>query len=421
MELLDQCLLAILILYSVFVVVICSLVALRRTIQPLRFRAPWLLLLSGLGGYVGIVWLIFYLISDSDESIISRTTFCHGWEWVQWFTYPTVLVPYILRNWRVFRIFSLPNSKSKVRDGFVIQESFLLKTYFLVLICLMGIKMIVWSLNTDCSLPGYDCSGAYELLWIILSVCEILLIAYALYFSRKVRDDYGTTWELTLCCIVWVACIVGVLVTVSVRTGSVPYVWLDRDSSNVDIFLETNVTFVVIRNAILFFISVAWPLFQTYYEFPVYVPLWPNGSAIFSLDGLLKDIICIQYFRNFLETKHEENYLSCWVEIELFKDEHGDMKALAASIFNKYLADTAPEPVNISVNTKKRAWDELMASGDNVTADIFVDVQRELVDFMQTEYPLFVASEECQKCLGRIEQEEELRDVLVDSFMINPF
>jgi hypothetical protein len=54
------------------------------------------------------------------------------------------------------------------------------------------------------------------------------------------------------------------------------------------------------RNIAVFCISVCYPLLQTYRSNPHLTTLWSNCDALRSLDALLKDIVCIQYFRKFL-------------------------------------------------------------------------------------------------------------------------
>jgi hypothetical protein len=102
-----------------------------------QFRAPWLVWLSGVGGYLSLAWypilvdvvddlmvllsihvtidmldrLFIYLLSDDRPDWISKDLFCSVWQYIVWFSYPALVLPYILRSYRIVRIFNFESRR----------------------------------------------------------------------------------------------------------------------------------------------------------------------------------------------------------------------------------------------------------------------------------------------------------------------
>jgi len=90
------------------------------------------------------------------------------------------------------------------------------------------------------------------------------------------------------------------------------------EAAESEAYLEFQAALWAARNLAIFFASAAWPLVQSYSNpFPA---LWSNADALCSLDTLLKDIVCITYFRNYLASINRVEWILAWVEMELFKD-----------------------------------------------------------------------------------------------------
>ena len=72
------------------------------------------------------------------------------------------------------------------------------------------------------------------------------------------------------------------------------------------------------RNVIFFLITLVWPLALSFTR--DYFPLWSQTDSLRSIDSLLRDLVCVKHFRNFLIAHGRVQYLQCWIEIELFRD-----------------------------------------------------------------------------------------------------
>jgi len=383
--------------------------------------------MSGVGGFGYVLWVALWLCSDDPDSFVSQATFCDTWTWLQWFCYPSLVVPYVLRTYRISKIFNVRPDQQVVNpkywDSLVVRELFLFQLYLVVVAVLFTAKIILFSTHVDFSIAeGYGCRGSYPVFWMSLHLAEIVLGIYAIYRLKNIRDDYGISCELTAVSAVWIVATVAMFVTLSLRTGSLPHEWFSGDNIGTKVYEQTHAAFANLRNMVVFVISVAWPLVQTYST--PFVPLWSNCDALRELDSLLKDIVCIQYFRKFLASTRSgqhERYILCWVEIELYKDmaPAGNQEALvhqATRILEKYVRAGSELEVQCSAVARQRAMDDIRSGA--VTSDTFTDVQHDVFEMMRTLFPTFLASESCRECLTQLEQEEHLREILEKSDMI---
>jgi hypothetical protein len=117
---------------------------------------------------------------------------------------------------------------------------------------------------------------------------------------------------------IWFVSTAGICVILFMFSGSLTD-WFD-DSITSTAYLQWHAGIICVRNMAVFIVSVAWPVHLSFAANP-FVPLWSNCDALRSLESLLKDIVCIQYFRHFLTRNPSTvQYILCWVEIELYKD-----------------------------------------------------------------------------------------------------
>jgi len=75
----------------------------------LQFRGPWLLAISGLGGFICAAWLLLFLVNLDRERIKSHSL-CIAGEWITWLAYPAFVLPYALRVYRLHRVFAVAES-----------------------------------------------------------------------------------------------------------------------------------------------------------------------------------------------------------------------------------------------------------------------------------------------------------------------
>jgi hypothetical protein len=52
-----------------------------------------------------------YVLSDDRPDWISRDLFCSVWQYIVWASYPALVLPYILRSFRIVRIFNFESRR----------------------------------------------------------------------------------------------------------------------------------------------------------------------------------------------------------------------------------------------------------------------------------------------------------------------
>ena len=449
-----------------------TLLVLRRHTQPLKYRGAWLLLCSGIGGYLGVFWLFSYLHRlDRLGTQEKGSVFCELGTWVVWVTYPLLIIPYLLRGYRVFAIFSearltqLSDDPDLWKD-FVVKESYLLKLLLGILVLFVSVQGTLEVLSLEINVVGYGCGDRNMLGWVILHICEVLLLFLLLLRIKGLRDDYGVNKELMLVALVWSLAAIGQFSLMALDKDSTVHHWFGSSRAvNENTFQEISSTILIVRNIFVFAISVIYPVFASYSE--PFMPLWSNCNALRSLDSLLKDYICMQYFRNFLASEKNEKLIYCWVEIELFMvciniylflslflfllclpffysplslrlslslslslppsllslsntsqdlEEDDDCQDHAEYIYDKYLCDGAQYDVDISSHVKERV--RRAVESHATSPDLFREVHHELFMIMNNDFPRFLASDICRDCLKDLEREEHLRSILEASKMI---
>jgi len=345
---------------------------------------------------------------------------CTTWEWLETFGYLTLLTPYILRSYRIIKIFngSTVDQQTEPRnwDSLVVKESYLFRIYFLVITCAYLLKVIItYSKQGNVILSDSACGDARPMFWLLLNILEFFFVCYIIFKLRSIRDDYGISRELIAVSAILIIVAVAMFVAYAIK-GMDPASWFTTTDSST--FLYYHASFSSFRSLALFFVSIVWPVFQTYYR-SFDPPWWSNNNALSSLDTLLKDIVCIPHFRKYLDGQGLSAYIECWVEIALFKDLEGSaLHDHAQRIYDTFLNDKAKFGLGVSQwskNDVRRAFEER-----TVTKDTFNDVQDQLFEFMNEQFPKFLESEYCLECLRQLEHEDRLRDILVESDMIEP-
>ena len=120
-------------------------------------------------------------------------------------------------------------------------------------------------------------------------IIELLLI----YNVSKIKDDYGIINELIMITILWF------ITTIS---GIILYILLDHVIISHMTYVYSRAIVALIRSISITIITLIIPVIQSYnYN----ITLWSNCDALRSLDSLLKDMVCIQYFRQFLSLHNQ--------------------------------------------------------------------------------------------------------------------
>lgn len=261
------------------------------------------------------------------------------------------------------------------------------------------------------------CLGTYSMVWIVTNVGLIVLASVFLWRRRpqdgQVRwNDFGMYQELAAVCATLSAITLTRLITLLVQVGYIPMAAAPSDEKDNRGYLETDVAFRLTMMVALHVISVLWPLWQTFNE-----PrnLWSTTDSLLSLESVLADILCIQYFRQFLHEKGTSNLIMCWIEIALFKDvDPDDLDSLqrhAERLEERYLTLQSEHALLLSETLRTKVCAELK-DVNNITPASFDELEEEVYQLMKPLFILFLNSSNCQHCLYDLEREEALKRLL---------
>ena len=460
-----------------FYLVLFIFTCLRYRCQPLPFRSPPLLLLTLLGLALSSIWVSLFLVFDSDGIEAHYDIICDQWDWVLWSADLCIVLPYALRAYRIFRIFtsrSPPPSSSTTLGSLngnsphhapltptshspptVISSLHLLLVFALTFLLLSLLKLTLNLLHISTS-HGFGCAGSTTEVWELIGLAETLLLLLAIrrlkQVRQEIRDDYGMMREYSLVGVVWVLYWLATVGLGVIREGSLVHRWSGVSFTiSLELYRYIHTPVTLLRNLLLTLVTSLYPLHLSYHH--TFTPLWSSPDSLLSLDSLLKDIICIQYYRQYLLSIQHVEWVLAWVEIELFKDmldpfgaasdtltppSHSSSSILsdappprrrytakqqamineeAHRIYDKYLIPSAPMYVHVSALTLQRIGREL-GGAQGVGGECFDDVQAELYGKMNSEFARFLSSPLCEQCLQELEREEQLRDTLEKSGMI---
>lgn len=439
-------LLSVLAVYSSLVLASLGVVIWRRGQQPLKFRGPMLLLICGLVGYLQFVCLAYYHVARTMgfDHVFSSNDFCDLYPWLEWLTYPCLIMSYLLRYFRLnyvfhaveLRVVRAPNvdlqASEPLQGMYEMQQNRrlprILKEWTLIK-CLLVIEALLLiiksSLNVIDPTNVHDerlrCMGSFPIVWILGSITLIVLCAVFLCTHRHVRwDDYGMYQELAVICFALSVVTLTRFLALIVKLGYIPVgFYPGKDDSNDRNYLETDVAFRLALNISLFLISVVYPIIQSFRQ--QRCTMWSTSDALMSLESVLADILCIQYFRNFLQEKGCDNLILCWVEIALFKDlDPDDLDTIhrhAIRLTEKYVLRQSEFELQMSENVRTKLCDELRHA-NQITVHSLDEVENEIFTLMKPLFILFLSSENCQLCLNDLEREEALKRLLELCHMI---
>lgn len=385
-----------------------------------------------MGAYLTVMWVLLVLVNASRSSpLVSHDTQCRLGEWVVWLGYPLMVLPYALRAYRMHRLYSVRSSEKLAGEArrwrkLVTTESHLLKIFGGVMFLFACVMVARVTMRWEVNMVGYGCGSDVTAGWLSLHAAEALMLCGVLYSLRESRDDFGVMAELAAVAGVWVVAAAAQFSAEAIHSGSAINGWFgggSRDHAGGGLgqlgYLRMSVLVVAARNSLLFAVSVMAPLCRTYCE--PFVPLWSTCDSMRSLESLLKDIVCISYFRAYLTEQDKAESILCWVEIELFSDvaaEDGDDAAAehARRIHDKYMTRGAELEVRVSDGARSRVLKAIEAG--EAGPFLFREVQLELFQLMHEDFALFLASDTCRVCMQELEREEHLRSVLQHSEMI---
>jgi hypothetical protein len=162
--------------------------------------------------------------------------------------------------------------------------------------------------------------------------------------------------------------------------------WFNTPSISLQLFLTIHAILTIIKNIFLFILSILYPILKSY---NILSPLWSYCNSLYTLKNILNDVICLSYFRIYLIENNKINLLFSWIEIELFKEELNTninkIKYEANVIFNKYFKSGCEFETKISTTNLESVQN--LINQPNITRSCFNDVQQEIFELMELEFP----------------------------------
>jgi len=542
----------------------------RRKLQPLMFRAPILTLIISVSAATYFTWIYIKLLAVYNPTVVPESFLCPSFSWITWIAYPTVVVSFSVRAYRLWRVFratedrynelstqndessdylinataaatssmtaaaiassgipstvqtpttstgigassafggsftfsphqstpvapqydstgspvatgyaripvkpndsprsrlaagefsssplmggtpsstsfnnpllmSAQSKKAQFVEKQVLTERTMLKWLAVTLVGAIALKAMLQAFNLEEGL-GFGCKGSIvAIIPLIFNIIQLALGAFLLFVFRHIKDDYGAAREVTLISGMWVAATVIEIIALMIATASLPTDWADMNARTYGV---VHGICHLLRALFILGTCGIWPLYQTYTT--QFVSLWSDYSSLHSLDALLYDMVCLNYFHAFLLNEQmSADYLSCWMEIELYNElalslakaeieEEGltnediDKKARyfpqlrlhAMRIFNRYIAPGCEKELKlITEATRQRLVSDLNLGLTN--HHTFDRVQGECYAVMNSCFPRFKSSIYHRKCLADLDRDEQLRSVLEKSGMID--
>ena len=289
--------------------------------QPLPFRSPPLLLLTLFGSALSSLWLALFLLFTTNGLEDRYDIICDQWDWVLWAADLCLVLPYVLRAYRIFRIFTARNtpvpaggagsmggshagslngaSASLVpssRAPHIVTSSHLLFLFLVAFTAFCALKFILEMFHISTS-HGFGCPHSSTEVWELVSLLSVVLLLLTIRRLRQVRaeirDDYGQMKEYAVVGVVWVSYWLATVGLGFVREGSLWHAWSGvKYVMDLELYRYIHTPLLMTRNVLLTIASVLWPLWLSYHH--TFTPLWSSPDSLLSLDSLLKDIICIQ-------------------------------------------------------------------------------------------------------------------------------
>lgn len=407
--------------YTASFLLFSLLMVYRRNCQPLKFRTPCLLFATQLGALVSCSSQLLFLSTEagSNTYLMDRETVCEVLAWSACVSYPLIVAPYFLRGYRLVRIFTFagPSRESHRWKSLVITDGTLLTLLGGVLALAVALGALLHIKSFNLSWTDGACVNVRPVVAVMLLVVQTVALVMFFGRMRTVRDDFGTSREFVSVWVVWVALEIAQLGACLAYGDHQLWLWNPPVLQSEYVVVSSCLT-VLLDCAVLGF-SMVWPVVWTSAPH-AYSPLWSSSDSLRSLDTLLKDIVCIQYFRSYLTVEATAEYILCWVEIELLRDlapKAAKTKMMAGQIYEKYFKPSADMEVRVRLDIRDRLERSIFRAKE-FDIRCFDEVQREVFDYMNGMFSKFLASESCRVCLQELETEELLKTALEESNMI---
>ena len=151
------------------------------------------------------------------------------------------------------------------------------------------------------------------------------------------------------------------------------------------------------------------------------IPIWSNVDSLRSLNSVLKDVICLQYFYQFLQLESTAEYLLCWIEIDIYRDTSLTLiNQSLINIYNKFLKNNAIYQLQSSYT--KQVLEYINPNNQINNQDklnLLINIQHENYNIMNSLFTKFINSLQCEECLQSLQDYDNLRDLYQRSHMIS--
>jgi uncharacterized membrane protein len=278
----------------------------------------------------------------------------------------------------------------------IVPETSLLRSAALIVFILASAKgLLMYEQIQDWI--GFGCNGVFPVTWLGISLIQMISAIAIIISLRHLQDDYDASLSLLIVSGLWISIPCLELITMIAVSSSMPWDWnwSSRDSTSHTSLSSKTIAdihsgFMLASNCVIFTFTALIPLYRSYED--QCVTLWSSYDSLDSLDALLKDIVCIKYFKAYLSDVQAAEYILCWVEIELFKDmveveeDQVALKAYVNRLFDKYLDRNSELEVKmVSIASRKRLAN--MIEQGYIFAHTFDEIQEEIYQVMHNHYP----------------------------------
>ena len=187
---------------------LCHFIWNRRSIQPLKIREPYLMLISAFGGL-----LLTIMISLREINVVHFP--CQIYVWIIC-TFPCIFfIPYLLRAVRLIFIYHWNQEKSKEGGnyGWYYKRKVWTKRGTLISIFLISLFIHIFIayiilLNINENNENAGCTLANEfVLFLLIAIAYIITFALLIFKLRNVYDNFWIKTELKLCIYIWIPCL----------------------------------------------------------------------------------------------------------------------------------------------------------------------------------------------------------------------
>lgn len=284
----EWCFLILWVLILVYWLTTTVVIIIRRSMSPFRQRCVYLIILSGSANFAIFT---YFLIRQAYPSIKIP---CHVSHWWNNMSYSMLILPYIVRAWRLHVIFNFKR-QSLLEENEVSKISKMISNKrLIILLLILLIPFIILSLSETfipplqivlASEPGCGSPQTVRIFWISVNAGLFFFFSLMIFALRKVWDDFSIKQELM---------IIALSELFFLLFHSVSLAWPNQEEN-------LNLHFLVcLRCVVYFWMSLSLPLYQSY-GFEI-IPVLTSPRDAQSFSGVLTNPEFFHFFMSFMST-----------------------------------------------------------------------------------------------------------------------